>query len=168
VASEKNVTDCANNDSPSFSLVLSKSRYRRHHDGSGSKPLLMDYNRSGCLDLGVASTGSIRRCSRSNFQRRSFRLGGRRGLARGQSVAPLSWGVCAVLWTLDAPPLAFQRSPIIFDAFLKEAPTKSSVRPRRASGDGVVSPATPIGSQGTVRAGAPIHASIRRCAPIVP
>jgi hypothetical protein len=64
----------------------------------------MDCDRDRRLDLG-ASTGSSRRGSQSNFQRRSFRLGGRRDLARGQSVAPLPWGSNAVLLALDTTSL---------------------------------------------------------------
>jgi hypothetical protein len=92
-------------DAPIFSLVLSKSRDWRHHDCSGAEPLFMDCNRGGCPDLGGTSIGSLARSSRSNFQSRSFLLGGRRGLARDQSMAPLSWDNCVVLRALDTAPI---------------------------------------------------------------
>jgi hypothetical protein len=87
-------------DAPIFSLVLPKSRDWRH-DCSGAKPLFMDCNRGGCPDLGGTSIRSLTRSSRSNFQSRSFLLGGRRGLARDQFMAPLSWDNCVVLRALD-------------------------------------------------------------------
>src|ERR1700759_3724263 len=88
-----------------FSLVLSKSRDWHHHDWSGAKPIFMDRNRRGCPALGRKSTRTIRRGTRSNFQSRSFLLGGRRGLERHQSMAPLSWVSCFVLRTLDTAPI---------------------------------------------------------------
>jgi hypothetical protein len=92
-------------DAPIFSLVLSKSRDWRHHDCSGAKPLFMDCSRGGCPDLGGTSIRTIRRSSPSNFQSRSFLLGGRRGLARDQSMAPLSWDSCVVSRALDTAPI---------------------------------------------------------------
>src|SRR5262249_23692378 len=94
-------TDCANNASPIISLVFSESRDWHNHDRSAAKPFFMDCNVGGRLDLGMAPTGSIRRSSPSNFQRRSFRLGSRRDSARDQPVAPLSRGSHVVLSTLD-------------------------------------------------------------------
>jgi hypothetical protein len=88
-----------------FLLVLSKSRDWRHHDCSGAKPLFMDCNRGRRPDLGGTSIRSIRPGSRSNFQSRSFLLGGRRGLARDQSMAPLSWDNRVVLRALDTAPI---------------------------------------------------------------
>jgi hypothetical protein len=92
-------------DAPVFALVLSKPRDGRDHDRSGAKPRFMDCNLGKCLDLGLAPTGSLRRCSRNYREGQSFHLGDRRSLPRGQSVAPLSWGNCAELWARDTPSL---------------------------------------------------------------
>jgi len=85
-------------DVPVFAVVLPKSRDGRHHDRSGAEPRFVDCNRGERSDLGLASTRPLRHCSRNCRQRRSFRLGERRGLARCQSVAALSRGSRVGLW----------------------------------------------------------------------
>jgi hypothetical protein len=120
-------------DAPIFSLVLSKSRDWRHHDCSGAKPLFMDCNRGGCPDLGGTSIRTIRRSSPSNFQSRAFLLGGRRGLARDQSMAPLSWDSCVVLRALDTAPInAGKRRDASAAVYCLRKPDRSSPPASRA------------------------------------
>jgi hypothetical protein len=88
-------------DTQVLALVLSKSQDGRDHDRSGAKPRFMDCNRGQRPDLDLAPTWSLRRCPRNYRQRRSFRLGDRRDLARGQSVSPLSWGSRVMLRARD-------------------------------------------------------------------
>jgi hypothetical protein len=131
-------------DAPIFSLVLSKSRDWRHHDCSGAKPFLMDCNHRGHPDRGGTSIRTFRRSSPSNFQSRSFLLGGRRGLAWDQSMAPLSWDNCVVLRALDTAPINAsirlleaaecrdgRRIPPLSSALASRAHPRRLCRPRR-------------------------------------
>ena len=97
-------------DAPVFALVLSKSQDGRHHGCSGAKLRFMGCHRGERLDLGLAPPRSFKDCPRNYCQRRSFRLGDRRGLARGQSVSPLSRGSRVVLCARDIPSLDSLRS----------------------------------------------------------
>ena len=93
-----------------FFLVLSKSQDGRHHGCSGAELRFMGCNRGERLDLGLAPPRSLKDCPRNYCQRRSFRLGDRRGLARGQSVSPLFRGSRVVLCARDIPSLDSLRS----------------------------------------------------------